>query len=85
MSEADLSRSARRRSVVVISIAGLFTVAVGALLFYLGITYEEPAERLATRPVGSTAPIVLTIAGAIVALFGLVLVVVGARSGRRAR
>jgi hypothetical protein len=83
MSDADFSRIAKRRSAVAIATAGVVTLAVGALLFYLGITYVEPAERIATRAVGGTAPIVLSIAGGLVALFGIVLVVVGLRSGRR--
>ncbi|HSD88742.1 MAG TPA: hypothetical protein VLB44_14540 [Kofleriaceae bacterium] len=81
-SEDGLSRSTKRRAVVVFAIAGLTLVAIGALLFYLGATFEEPAERLSTRSVPSIAPKALCAGGVAVALAGLWMAVRGATRRR---
>lgn len=78
-SEDALSRGTRRRGILVSAIAGLVIVGLGAVLFYLGMTFEEPAERIATRSVPRAAPIALSVGGAIVALGGLVVAVRGMR------
>ena len=78
--EGDLGT--RRRGAVISAIAGLFVSTLGVVLFFLGWTYKEPAERLATRPVGHVAPVGLTIFGGIVVLVGLVVTIRGAISRR---
>jgi hypothetical protein len=80
MSEHDLQRDAKRRGLLVAAIAGLALIALGVALFFLGMNFEEPADRLATRSVPAIAPIALSVTGVIVALGGVVMIVRGLRS-----
>ncbi len=78
--ELALNRAGKRQRRLVGLVAALVLAALGTFMFYLGVTWHEPAERLGSRPVGAFAPIGLSIAGAIVVLGGIFWV---ARAMRR--
>lgn len=63
-------------------IAGFVLLALGVGLVVLGVTFEEPAQRLATRSVPTLAPVALSVAGGGVGLGGLVMIVRGLRARR---
>jgi hypothetical protein len=77
--DQGLSRDANKRGILISLIACLVLVGLGAAMLYLSMTFEEPAERLATRSVPAIAPIALSIGGVIVALGGSALVIFGQR------
>ena len=62
-----------RTGAIVAAIAGVALLALGGFLVYLGATYVEPAERIATRPVGDVPPFVLRIVGGAIGLVGIVI------------
>jgi hypothetical protein len=78
----DLQRDAKKRTVWILAIVGIVVVAVGGALLALGVTYEEPHERLATRSVPQGAPIALVVAGVLAALVGLWMLVKSLRAAR---
>ncbi len=69
--ELTLNRDGNRRRRLVGLVAALVLAALGTFMFYLGVTWQEPTERLGSRSVGAYAPIGLSIAGAIVVLGGM--------------
>lgn len=80
MSEDELRRDAQRQGMVIALIVGLVLIGIGVVLFFLGSSFEEPRERLATRSVPAFAPIALSVAGALVAVTGVVVMFRGVRS-----
>jgi hypothetical protein len=75
-----LSRRAYQRAILISAIACLALIGLGSIMLYVGMTFVEPAERLATRSVPQLAPIALSLGGLIVALGGSALVIFGKRS-----
>jgi len=76
---AALQRDTRKRGATIGMITGGVLILFGIALSYFGGTFEEPAERLATRSVPAIAPIALVIGGVGLAIAGLVFVVRGLR------
>ncbi len=79
---ANLRRDSERRGRNVVVIAGVALIAVGALLAFLGLTYEHPPERLAMRDVPRGAEYGLLAGGIGAAVLGLVALVRALRSRR---
>lgn len=72
---ADLRRDSERRGRNVVMIVGVVLIALGALLAFLGLTYEHPAQRLATKTVPRGAEYGLIAGGIGAAVLGLVVLV----------
>jgi len=81
----ELKRDARKRDVKVLVIVGVVLLLVGAGVFGLGLTFEEPAERLATKPVPRGAEYALMIGGVLLALAGVGMLVKSVRAARGPR
>jgi TRAP-type C4-dicarboxylate transport system permease small subunit len=79
--ESSLQRHARRSQVIVGIGAGLVMLLFAAFLVYLGVTWEEPRERIGTRAVPAIAPITITIIGGSVAITGLLVMWRAVRRG----
>ena len=80
---ADLKRDTRKRSVKILAIMGTVLALAGIGVAALGFTFEEPAERIATRSVPHGAEYGLIILGAIVALAGIGFVVQAVRLAKQ--
>jgi hypothetical protein len=82
---ADLKRDTNRRLVRILAVVGIVLLAVGGGLLALGLTYDEPPQRLATKSVPRGAEIALIVAGALSALVGVAMLlrsVIALRSKR---
>ena len=77
---AALGRDTKRRGIMIATIAGLALIGLGVVMVWLGVTFVEPAERIATRSVPKAAPIALDAVGVVIALAGLWTIIRGLRA-----
>jgi hypothetical protein len=67
----QLKRDEKRKGVRINAIGGIALVVCAVALIALGLTFEEPNERISTKPVPQGAELALIIGGGIVGIVGL--------------